>query len=90
MTSKTCTKCHVSKELDQFGKHSQMADGHLNQCKECKKAYNKKYRNQPEKKKRIQETNAKSVNSKVQESKLKMVIEPHGRKTSGRPTKDGA
>lgn len=37
MLSKVCFKCDISKSLDDFYKHPEMPDGHVNKCKECNK-----------------------------------------------------
>lgn len=37
---KKCIKCNLEFNIEKFYKHKQMADGHLNKCKECcKNAY---------------------------------------------------
>lgn len=39
MTTKRCITCFCEKSLDGFYRHPKMADGHLNKCIVCVKAY---------------------------------------------------
>lgn len=41
---KRCRKCNKVLSIDEFYKHEQMADGHLNICKECVKSRVAKHR----------------------------------------------
>ena len=41
---KSCRMCGIEQPLSEFYKHPMMADGHLNQCKTCKKSYQNQHR----------------------------------------------
>lgn len=41
---KICKDCNIVKPLTEFYKHKGMADGFLNNCKDCKIVYQSKYR----------------------------------------------
>ncbi len=42
---KTCKTCNTTKPYSDFYKHSQMTDGYLNTCKECKRKQQQEIRN---------------------------------------------
>lgn len=68
MAEKACKDCGQVKSLDEFYRLSEMKDGHLNFCKECKKAYQRgrpydkdreRWRNQTAKRKAYHAANLK-------------------------------
>src|SRR5438105_7454026 len=40
---KPCIICKKTKELEDFNKHPQMKDGHINKCKECEHEYKQQH-----------------------------------------------
>lgn len=42
--TKTCSKCNIEKEINEFGKNKTKNDGYENYCKTCVKIKSKKYR----------------------------------------------
>lgn len=50
-TEKTCVECKKTLPMEAFYLQKKMADGHMNQCKDCKKAYEKARRNGPSREK---------------------------------------
>lgn len=46
--AKTCFSCKKLKTLNDFYKHKQMSDGHLNKCKECTRADVRQHRRSDE------------------------------------------
>jgi hypothetical protein len=47
MIYKTCKKCFDTKQLSDFPPHKEMADGHLNTCRACRREYINKHRKTP-------------------------------------------
>ena len=45
---KMCKWCHQVKPLDEFPKHPQMPDGHINRCKPCRNEWHNKHRQNPD------------------------------------------
>lgn len=67
---KQCFKCLIVKDIEQFYKHKQMGDGHLNKCKSCTKKDVKDRYNDPEAKIRIIEYEKKRFKTEHRKNKL--------------------
>ena len=48
MTSKTCTGCRETKELNAYHRNKSRSDGRSHRCKSCVKAYQAEWRERPE------------------------------------------
>lgn len=76
MTTKKCFKCKKIKNIDQFYRHSEMADGHLGKCINCtKKDVSRRY-NDPKARLRIVEYEKK----RFQDPKRKENVKRYARK----------
>ena len=69
---KVCFKCRRRKPIEQFYKHSQMGDGHLNKCKSCTKKDVKRRYHDPEARKRIIEYERQRFNDPARKEKIKL------------------
>ena len=58
-TTKVCTKCKQTKNIDFFYRHPDTRDGYINKCKECTLKYASTYILNPDAKKRKIELNKK-------------------------------
>jgi len=59
MEEKICRKCNKSKDLNDFHKKKGTKDGHRNECKECVKEIQKKYKDAPDFKEKRKEYDKK-------------------------------
>ncbi|MCA9324646.1 hypothetical protein KDA23_01075 [Candidatus Saccharibacteria bacterium] len=64
---KKCFKCNIEKPLSEFYKHKEMADGHLNKCKDCARADTIRQRNEvkPEYYRAYDKTRARSEKRRI-------------------------
>lgn len=83
MSSKQCITCFKVLPLTSYYKHKQMADGHLNKCKECQKACSKAARNRDPDKYREYD-NARANNPKRVEARKSYQKTPEGRAAQAR------
>jgi len=70
---KECFKCHKMLSLSEFYRHSRMADGHLNKCKECTKldTFNDRHFNRVERIRAYDRERAKDPERKAMSDKIR-------------------
>lgn len=70
--SKVCIKCHETKEIGCFGKHTRQRDGLQTECRACRSAYYRAYRTaKPDKVQGIRRKYRKENPERVIESQIK-------------------
>lgn len=67
---KQCKRCGVEKPMADFYAHQFMSDGHLNICKECKKAEEKDRRYSPKYRQRILDYDRKRIRKTANKSRI--------------------
>lgn len=82
---KNCFKCGNAKPLECFYKHPQMADGHLNKCKECTKNDVRAHRYSESREKILQYDRLRANNPKRKEKRKTIIsnwVKKHPEKVS--------
>lgn len=67
---KKCFKCKRTKPIEQFYKHKEMADGHLNKCKLCTKKDVRRRYYDPESREKIKEYERKRFQTSHRKAKV--------------------
>ena len=72
MTTKTCNQCNEMKPLSEFHRNHRMSDGHVNQCKVCRRPQSAQWnRDNPDRMKEARERwNAKNPKRRRQQQVL--------------------
>lgn len=80
-----CFKCGRSKPLTEYYKHKQMADGHLNKCKDCtKRDVRLDYHSDPEKHHERDRQRQRYSRKRIFDHRYKCLLNRVGNKIAGR------
>lgn len=77
MLRKTCTKCEIEKDIDEFHKRSDQKDGLTQQCKECNNSRRKQYYKE-KREKELQQSN--EYQKKKRERMQQIAVKARSRK----------